>query len=124
MTALPLSLLSGILRHRSLRLEGEDGLYDFISEGLKTNRELFSLLEFVIFEYCSMDVMNDYFDLLSQHFYEINASVWAGLRARLVLPHTKKRLPKHFSPSVKKVKTRDWLGTETEMDYPTGSLRS
>jgi hypothetical protein len=44
---LPLSLLYEILGHGSLRLESEDGLYGFISDGIKTHQELFDLMEFV-----------------------------------------------------------------------------
>jgi hypothetical protein len=43
--------------------------------------------------------MNDFFDLLSEHFYEINASMSASLHARLVLPNTTR---KQNPPSVKK----------------------
>jgi hypothetical protein len=67
-----------ILGHGSLRLESEDGLYHFIRKGIETDLEMFGLLEFVRFEYCSTDVMNDFFDLLSDHFYEINASIWGA----------------------------------------------
>jgi hypothetical protein len=59
----------------TLRLENEDGLCDFIGQSTETNREMFNLLEFVRLEYCLSDVMNDFFGELSEHFYEINASV-------------------------------------------------
>jgi hypothetical protein len=73
--ALPVSLLYEIISHGSLRVENEDSLYNFIHQGIETNREMFGLLEFVRFEYCSADVMNDFFDLLSEDCYEINASM-------------------------------------------------
>jgi hypothetical protein len=92
-------MIFGILGHGYLKLETEDSLYDFISEGATTNREMFGLLEFVRLEYCLTDVMNDFFGLLSEHFDEINPSMWAGLRARLVLPNGTWR---QFPPSVKK----------------------
>jgi hypothetical protein len=41
-------------------IETEDGLYDFISEGIETNRDLFGLLEFVTVECCSPDLLNDF----------------------------------------------------------------
>jgi hypothetical protein len=90
----PFSLLSDIINHESLRLESEDGLYDFISKGIETNGEMFGLLE-----YCSVDVMKDFLDILSEHFYLINASIWPSVRARLVLPN---RIGKQFPPSMKK----------------------
>jgi hypothetical protein len=62
--ALPFSFLYEIISHGSLRIESEDGLYDFIRKGTKMNLEMFYLLEFVRFEYCSTDVMDNFFDLL------------------------------------------------------------
>jgi hypothetical protein len=88
-----------IISQGSLRLESEDSLYDFIRKGIETNREMFTLLEFVRWEYCSTDVMNDFFDVLSEHLSEINASIWTSLCARLVLPNI---IGKQFPPSVKK----------------------
>jgi hypothetical protein len=96
---LPFSLLYEIISQGSLRLDSEDSLYDFISHGIETNREMFSLLEFVRWEYCSTGVMDDFFDVLLEHFCEINASIWASLCARLVLPNG---TWKQFPPSVKK----------------------
>jgi hypothetical protein len=101
LNALPFSLIYEILSHRSVRLDSEDSLYDFISKGSKTNSEMLRLLEFVKMEYCSTDVMSEFFDLLSGHCYEINASMWAGLRARLVLPTIGKKRAKQFPPLVK-----------------------
>jgi hypothetical protein len=72
---------------KDLRLESEDKLYNFMNKGTETNRELFGLLEFVKLEYCSTDVLSDFFDLLSEHFHGINPSVRASPRARLVLPN-------------------------------------
>jgi hypothetical protein len=80
--------------HGSLRVESEDGLYEFIKKGIETNREMFCLLEFVRFEYCSANVVNDFFDLLSEHFYEINASMWTSIRARLIFSNINKKLTK------------------------------
>jgi hypothetical protein len=98
---LPFSLLYEIVAQRSLRIDSEDSLCDFISKGIETNQEMFGLLEFVRWEYCSTGVMDDFFDLLSGYFCEINASMWASLRARLVLPNG---TWKQFPPSLKKGK--------------------
>jgi hypothetical protein len=96
---LSLSVLCEILGHGSLRLESEDSLFDFISKGTEANQQMFGLLEFVRLEYCSTDVLNGFFGLLSEHLSEISASIWATLRARLVLPNNTR---KQFLPSVKK----------------------
>jgi hypothetical protein len=48
--ALAFSLLSQMISEGSLRLESEDSLYDFISRGIRTIREMFDLLEFARLE--------------------------------------------------------------------------
>jgi hypothetical protein len=84
-----------IITHGSLRVESEDSLGDFFSIGI----EMSSLLEFVKFEYCSAEMIRDVFGLLSEDFDEFNASMRAGLRARLVLSN---KSWEQFPPSVKK----------------------
>jgi hypothetical protein len=85
---------------------------------------MFSLLEFVRWEYCSTDVLNDFFERFSDYFYEINASMWASLRARLVLPNRNKETGKQFPPSVKKAKLRLSDGTQSQdmYDIPDGII--
>jgi hypothetical protein len=100
--ALPFPMIYEILSRGSLTLESEDSLYDFISRGTETNREMFGLLEFVRFEYCSTDAMSDFLAILSRQFYELNVSMWSGLRARLVLPNINKKPAMQFAPSVRK----------------------
>jgi hypothetical protein len=117
-------MIYAILGHGSLRLESEDSLYDFISKGIETNREMFGLLDFVRFEYCSTDVMTDFLDLLSEQFYKINTSMWASLRARLVLPIG---IWEQFPPSVKKGKIQmensfQLHNTTVEIDVPDGII--
>jgi hypothetical protein len=110
-----------ILGHGSLRLESEDSLYDFINKGIETDRKMFGVLEFLRLEYCSTDVMHDILDLHSEGFCEINASTWAGICARLVLPNINERLAEQFPPSVKKEKIQ--VGRrEVEIDVPDGII--
>jgi hypothetical protein len=111
---LPFPMIYEILGHGSLRLDGEDSLYDFIREATETNREMGSLLEFVRLEYCSTDVISEFFDVLSEDFCGINASIWAGLRGRLVLPDIYKKPAKQVPPSVKK--------EEHAFDVPDGIM--
>jgi hypothetical protein len=61
--ALPFLMISEIIGHGSLRLDSENGLYDFISKGTETPRDMFGLLEFVRLEYCSTNVLNECFNL-------------------------------------------------------------
>jgi hypothetical protein len=119
--ALPFPIIYEIIGRGSLSLENEDDLYDFISQGIETKQELFGLIEFFRLEYCSTDVMGDFLDILSEHFYEINASIWAALRARLVLSD---RTWKQFHPSVKKGKLRcdDPDETDEICDVPDGII--
>jgi hypothetical protein len=70
----PFSVISEVIGHGSPRL---DSLYDFISRSAETNREIFDLMEFVRFQYCSRDATNAFFDLLSEDFSETNASMYA-----------------------------------------------
>jgi hypothetical protein len=116
---LPFSILSEILGHRSLTLDSEYSFYDFISKGLETNRETFGLPEFGRLGYCLTEVMNNFWDLLYEYCYEINASIWAGIRARLVLCDRPWTL---FPPAVKKRTLRYSDGSQSRdmYDIPGG----
>jgi hypothetical protein len=92
-------MMYGVISCASLKLKSEDTLDDFISKGIETNWEIFGFVEFVRLECCSTHIMNAFFDGLSDHFSEIDASLWATVRARLVLSDI---TPKVFPPSVKK----------------------
>jgi hypothetical protein len=70
-----------------------------MSKGIKANQEMNGLLEFVRLEYCSSGVMKGLFDMFSEHFYEINSSMWASIRGRLVLPDISRN---QFPSSMKK----------------------
>jgi hypothetical protein len=61
-------MICQIIGSGSLRLERQDSLYDFIAKGIRKNWEIFGLLEFVRLEYCSTDVVTDFFNLPSDHF--------------------------------------------------------
>jgi hypothetical protein len=98
---MPFSILYEAIGQGSLRLENEDSLYNFISRGIETNREMHGLLEFLRLEYCSMEIMDNFFDIFSDYFYEINASKWASIRGRLISANVNKKPTKQFSPSVK-----------------------
>jgi hypothetical protein len=104
---MPFSILYATISQGYLSLENEDSLYHFISRGIETNREMHGLLEFVRLEYCSPKVMNDFFEIFSGYFYEINASKWASIRRRL-LANVKKKSIKQFPPPL--VKKRVPLG--------------
>jgi hypothetical protein len=112
---LSFSVIYDIISRGSLRLDNEDSFYSFIRKFTETNREMFHLPEFVRFEYCSPDVMNDFCHFLSGHFYEITTSIWTNFRARLVLLNFGRR---QFPPSIKKEIT-SW---GREYDVPDGII--
>jgi hypothetical protein len=68
-------MISEIIGHGSLSVDSEDGLYDFIRGCTETTRDKFILLEFVRLEYYSTNILNDFFDLLSEYSYEIDPSI-------------------------------------------------
>jgi hypothetical protein len=62
------------------------------------------LLEFLRLEYCSTEIMNEFLDIFSEYFYEVNASKWASIRGRLISANVNKKPTKQFPPLVKKGK--------------------
>jgi hypothetical protein len=58
--------------------------------------------------------MNDFLDIFSDYFYEINTSKWASIRGRLISANVNKKPTKQFPPSAKKGK----LG----LDVPDGII--
>jgi hypothetical protein len=107
--SIPFSVLYETIDQGSLRLENEDSLYNFISRGIETNRETHGLLEFVRLEYCSTEIMNDFLDIFSDYFYEINASKWTNIRGRLISANVNRKPAKQFPPLVKKGKYFDGI---------------
>jgi hypothetical protein len=71
LNALPFWIIYQVISQRPLRLENEDSLYDFISKGAETNREMFHLMEFVTLDYCSTDVINDFSTYFSSTFTKL-----------------------------------------------------
>jgi hypothetical protein len=101
MRGLPVSLICEILCLRSLWLESEDDLYEFIRKSSETDGEFFGLMEFIKFEYRSTDTMSNFFRLLSEHLGDLNVSLWKSLRSRLTLGAVK-GTEREFPPSVMK----------------------
>jgi hypothetical protein len=120
---MPFSILYETIGQGSLRLENEERFYNFISRGIETNREMHGLLEFLRLEYCSTEIMNDFFEIFSDYFYEINASKWASIRGRLMSANVNKKPTKQFPPSMKKGKVKSiWTNEEVEFDVPDGII--
>jgi hypothetical protein len=58
LNVLPSSIFYEVINQRSLRVENDDSLDAFISEGTETNGEMLYILYFVTFQSCSTDVIN------------------------------------------------------------------
>jgi hypothetical protein len=83
---------------------------------------MYGLLEFLRLEYCSMEIMNNFLDIFSYYFYEINASKWASIRGRLISANVNKKPTKQFPLLVKKGKAKDIWGNEVKIDVPDGII--
>jgi hypothetical protein len=59
LNGLSFSVIYDIVSRGSLGHDNEDSFYNFIRKYTETNQEMFHLLEFIRFEYCRPDVMND-----------------------------------------------------------------
>jgi hypothetical protein len=112
--ALPFSIFYEIIGRESLRVENGDSFYDFIRN---SSPDMFCLLEFVRSEYCSTDVILDFFDLLCDDFAGMNGSICAGLCARLTL-QVVTRTRRSFSPSMK----TDTASLTTKYDMHRGII--
>jgi hypothetical protein len=81
----PISTLSRVFAHRSLRIESEDSLYDLISSHFNSDSNYFHLLEFVRFEFLSVDRIAHFLSWTNDHFDQINLSLWRVVTSRLAL---------------------------------------
>jgi hypothetical protein len=114
--ALPFSMICAIISHGSLRSDNDDGFRDFTSEGTRANRKY---LRSGIRQIGVLNVMSDFFPIISHSFYELNASMWASLRARLVLFHgTLNEFPSSLTIGT----AENWRDQEVEVSLPDGVL--
>jgi hypothetical protein len=81
---IPLAVLYDILSHDSLVIESEDWLYSYITCHLSTDPEYWELLQFIQFEYLSVQSIVD-FD--SIHPERIDRRLWDTISRRLMLRH-------------------------------------
>jgi hypothetical protein len=108
LVTLSFSVIYEILSHRSLQLESEDELYDFISK----RAESISLLEFVRLEYCSIETICDFVETLYDHYNDLNSSVWRNIGSRLI-HQVSRGTSRQFPPSMK---------TGLHFDVPDGII--
>jgi hypothetical protein len=85
LAGLPISLLSQIFGHPSLRIESEDSLFDFVISQIESKGSHSGLLEFVRFEYLTKSTIERFVALSSTHFdeLEMTRSLWQAIANRL-----------------------------------------
>jgi hypothetical protein len=83
---LGLSAISAIVYHQSLKLSGEDSLYDIVAGLVEGDSAFFALFEVVRFEHLSVDRISKFFDLGMKSLDLIDCSLWSSLKVRFVLP--------------------------------------
>jgi hypothetical protein len=88
------SIWEKILRSEQLRIHSEDSLYRAIWAVIEQNHDRFSLIQFVRFEYVSVEVARHFIESGHQFLDYLNSSVWLSLGQRFVheISHTKPNL--------------------------------
>jgi hypothetical protein len=115
-------LIYEILSHRSVQVESEDSVLEFVSECTCDQREFLSLFEFVKLEYCSVKSIKHFYGTFLEGLDNMNLSLWYCLRARLALPISG-TTEREFLPSMKKGWIRSCCETtDVEADVPDGII--
>jgi hypothetical protein len=82
---LPLEIVEAIVCHRSLKLQDEDSLFEFIRRVVVRDGRFAVLLANVCFEHLSRDSIESFVGLISECFEFLSAAVWESVAKRLVL---------------------------------------
>ena len=89
-----------ILSSPSLQIEDEDSLFDFIISRSESDLSFTSLLEFVYFEYLSVESIEEFSSFVTENLLEnMSAGIWTRICARLALETSLKKNPR-ASPGV------------------------
>jgi hypothetical protein len=75
--------LYDLLSGSSLKLITEDSLYQYLSRRCETEPVFFNLLEFVHFEFLSVESISHFIRVSGDFFDQMNASIWASVCSRL-----------------------------------------
>lgn len=74
-----------LLSNRSLKIDDEDSLYDFVMSRAGNDVRFMSLFEFIYFEYLSQSRIEEFASFASEHLLDIiNAGVWSKICRRLI----------------------------------------
>ena len=75
-----------LLSSRSLQIESEDSLYDFVRSRSEEDMSFASLFEFILFEYLSEDRIKDFASFACENLLpHINPGIWSRVCERLIL---------------------------------------
>jgi hypothetical protein len=85
---LSVSALESILSDESLVVRDEDFVFDVIYRRASDDASYFRLLEFVRFEFVTVDCMKRAVDFIADSFEFLTIGVWSSLRTRLTLSVT------------------------------------
>jgi hypothetical protein len=91
------AILSQILSSDQLKIKSEDWLYELIWELVERDRQYFTLLQFVRFEFVSTRIAAQFIERASEFVEFVDSSIWSSLGRRFiqqVLPST----PNHRVP--------------------------
>jgi hypothetical protein len=80
---LSIARLREILSSSSLRIEGEDWVYEYVMRQNREFCEVFSRLEFIRFEYLSGSRIRGFIEFVSGSLTDINLSLFQRLKTRL-----------------------------------------
>jgi hypothetical protein len=107
MDLLNASEMSEILAHPALKIESEDQLYSLIAARFDRHPDFFKLLEYVRFEFLSVDTISRFVQTSHQYIPLIGESLWARIGQRLVLPveanHPQPADPRYATAAVNSV---------------------
>jgi hypothetical protein len=78
---IPVSTLYHILSHDMIRVSNEDALYSYLESRIRVNPEYFDLLQFVRFEYLSLDSHSRFPSMLPKY---INRRLWDAIFCRMI----------------------------------------
>jgi hypothetical protein len=87
-SALSFDIVYHIVSHPRLKLISEDSLFGFIALHFAQNRNYFSLLEFIRFEFLTHETVIAAVDLITASFDLFNLSLFTALRPLLLSPRT------------------------------------
>jgi hypothetical protein len=74
-------VFSSVLGHAGLKRSSEDSLFEVISERIQSDPRFFELLQFVRFEFLSLECFAKFFDLVRDSFDCFAVSHWESLSA-------------------------------------------